>query len=105
LLVLGLLILRALPPLVPTVCGNHAVIMFGVLEEVFGADTVSSRKRVLRQGLVFFDHLERGTADLSLGPIALEGRAAPVKTGAPAVASISARAFVVWTLHTAHLPT
>ena len=35
LLRLGLLTLRALPPLVPAVGGNHAVVMFGVLEEIF----------------------------------------------------------------------
>ena len=40
LLRLGLLTLRALPPLVPAVGGNHAVVMFGVLEEIFCADPV-----------------------------------------------------------------
>ena len=73
LLRLGLLILRSLPPLVPSVGGNHTVIMFGVLEEIFGADSVARRERVLRQGLVFLDDLEGGSADLSFRPIALEG--------------------------------
>ena len=73
LLRLGLLTLRALPPLVPAVGGNHAVVMFGVLEEIFCADPVPRRERVLRQGLVFLDDLEGGSADPSFGAITLEG--------------------------------
>ena len=71
LLRLGLLILWALPALVPTIGCNNTVIMLGVLEEVFGADSISRRERVLRQGLVFLDDLEGGSADLSFGAIAL----------------------------------
>ena len=103
LLRMGLLSLLALPPLVPAIGCNNAVIMFGVLEEVFCADSIPRRERVLRQGLVFLDDLEGGSADLSFRAIALEGRAAPVKTGAPSIASIPARAFVVRTLHTVRL--
>ena len=73
LLWLGLLILWALPALVPTIGCNNTVIMLGVLEEIFGADTVSCRERVLRQGLVFLDDLEGSSADLSFRAIALEG--------------------------------
>ena len=73
LLRLGLLILRSLPPLIPSIGGNHAVVMFGVLKKVFCADSVARRERVLRQGLVFLDDLEGGSADLSFRPIALEG--------------------------------
>ena len=105
LLRLGLLILWALPALVPTIGCNNTVIMLGVLEEIFGADAVSRRERVLRQGLVFLDDLKGGSADLSFRAIALEGRATPVKTGASPVASIPAWTFVVWTLHAPHLPT
>jgi len=105
LVLLVLLTLRALPPLVPAIGGNHAIVMFGVLEEIFCADSVPGRERVLRQGLVFLYDLERGSANLSFGAVALEGRAAPVKTGAPSVPSIPARALVVRTFHTNRLLT
>ena len=73
LLRMGLLSLRTLPPLVPAIGCNNAVIMFSVLEEVFCADSIARRERVLRQGLVFLDDLEGGSADLSLRAVALEG--------------------------------
>lgn len=70
---LRLLTVRTLPSLIPAICCDNSVIVFGVLEEIFGADPVSRRERVLRQGLVFLDNLERGSPDLSFGAIALEG--------------------------------
>ena len=70
---LRLLTVRTLPSLIPAICCDNSVIVFGVLEEIFGADPVSRRERVLRQGLVFLDDLERGSPDLSFGAIALEG--------------------------------
>ena len=111
LLWLGLLRLRLalrallLPLLVPAIGGDHAIVVLGVLEEIFGADPVSGRERVLRQGLILLDDLEGGSADLSLGAVALEGRSAPVESGTPSVASVPAWAFAVWTLHTDRLLT
>ena len=105
---LGLLTLLALPPLVPLVPAigsNHAIVMLGMLKVIFCADSISGRERVLRQGLVFLDYLEGGSANLSLGPVALEGGATPMKTGAPPVAPVAPRAFAVRTLHTDRLPT
>ena len=97
---LRLLTLRALPTLIPAIGCNNTVIMLGMLEEIFSADSVSGRQCVLRQGLIFLNDLERGSADLSFGSVALKSRAAPVKTGTPPVASIPASAFAVRTLHT-----
>ena len=102
---LRLLTVWALPPLIPAIGRNHTVIVLGVLEEIFCADSVPGRERVLRQGLVFLYDLERGSANLSFGAVALEGRAAPLKTGAPSVPSIPARALVVRTFHTNRLLT
>ena len=73
LLRLRLLILRSLPPLIPAIGGNHAIVMFGVLKKVFCADAIPRRERVLRQGLVFLDDLKGGSSDLSFGAVALEG--------------------------------
>ena len=70
---LRLLTVRTLPSLIPAIRCDNSVIVFGVLEEILGADPVSRRERVLRQGLVFLDDLERGSPDLSFGAIALEG--------------------------------
>ena len=66
---LGLLALRALPPVVPAIGADHAIVMLGMLKEVLGADPVSGRERVLRQGLVFLDDLKGSSPDSSLGPL------------------------------------
>ena len=77
---------------VTTAIGGHdPVVVFGVLVIVFRHDRVSRGRRLTGQGLILVDDLLRVSANLDVGPIAVEilrsrrtTAAAPPTTASPA---------------------
>ena len=78
LLVLATILLLVITPLIGLAShfglrlGQHAGIMFGVLQKVLGSDAVARKLGIARQYLVFVDDLLRGAPHLAFGARAVK---------------------------------
>ena len=69
---LGRLLLRTVETAARGIGVDHAIVMFGVLVEVFGGDTVAGRRRVAGQLQIFLKDLVGIPTDTDVGSIAVE---------------------------------